>query len=110
MSAVIQSISLFILAGFCEIGGGYLIWQAIRNGKGWPTGVIGGVILVLYGIIPTFQHSHFGRVYAAYGGVFVVLSLLWGWWFDKNQPDPADIIGALFCVIGILIIMYWPRG
>ncbi len=105
-----QSIFLFILAGVCEIAGGYLMWQAIRNGKGWGVGMIGAVIIMLYGIIPTLQHAHFGRVYAAYGGVFVVMSLLWGWFFDKNIPDSADLFGAAFCLTGVAIIMYWPRA
>jgi small multidrug resistance family-3 protein len=110
MTTLIQSITIFILAGLCEIGGGYLVWQAIRNGKGIPYGIVGAMFLILYGVIPTFQQAHFGRVYAAYGGVFVVMSLLWGWIFDKNIPDSADLIGALFCLIGVAVIMYWPRG
>ncbi len=109
MTQVAQSIFLFILAGLCEIGGGYLVWQSIRNGKGWLTGILGGVILILYGIIPTLQKAHFSRVYAAYGGVFVVLSLLWGWYFDKTRPDFPDLLGAIFCLLGVAIIMYWPR-
>jgi small multidrug resistance family-3 protein len=71
---------------------------------------LGGIILILYGIIPTFQKANFGRVYAAYGGVFVVMSLLWGWYFDKTVPDMPDVLGALFCIIGVVIIMYWPRS
>lgn len=110
MAAIAQSISIFILAGLCEIGGGYLVWQSIRSGKGWLTGFIGGAILILYGIIPTLQKAHFGRVYAAYGGIFVVMSLLWGWVFDKTVPDLPDILGALICLIGVAVIMYWPRG
>ena len=108
--AIIKSISLFVFSGLCEIGGGYLVWQSIRGGKGWLTGFIGGLILILYGIIPTFQPANFGRVYAAYGGVFVVMSLLWGWYFDKTQPDLPDAIGAVICIIGVAIIMYWPRS
>ena len=107
---ILKSILLFVLAGLCEIGGGYLIWQAIRNGKGLLFGIIGAIIIVLYGIIPPLQQAHFGRVYAAYGGVFVVMSLLWGWGFDKNVPDAPDLIGALLCLVGIAVIMYWPRG
>jgi len=110
MQSIFQSISLFVLAGLCEIAGGYLVWQAIRGGKGWPTGIIGGLIIVLYGIIPTLQKAHFGRVYAAYGGVFVVMSLLWGWYFDKTVPDFPDVAGALLCIVGVAVIMYWPRS
>jgi drug/metabolite transporter superfamily protein YnfA len=76
-----------------------------------PTGggVIGALVLILYGIIPTFQLSHFGRVYAASGGVFVILSLVWGNYVDGIRPDRYDVIGAMICVIGVGIIMYWPR-
>lgn len=110
MNAIAQSILLFILAGLCEIGGGYLVWQSIRGGKGWLVGATGGLIIILYGIIPTLQKAHFGRVYAAYGGVFVIMSLLWGWYFDKTVPDLPDVIGALLCVLGVAVIMYWPRS
>jgi small multidrug resistance family-3 protein len=67
------------------------------------------LILVLYAIIPTFQSAHFGRVYAAYGGMFIVLSLLWGWGFDGTRPDRFDAIGCLICLIGMTVIMYVPR-
>lgn len=71
--------------------------------------VIGGVVLVLYGVVPTLQPAHFGRVYAAYGGVFIVLSILWGWKIDNIAPDAYDIIGGLVALVGVGIIMYWPR-
>jgi small multidrug resistance family-3 protein len=67
-------------------------------------------LLVLYGIVPTFQPAHFSRVYAAYGGVFVVLSLLWGWRVDGTQPDRFDLIGAAVVLLGVAVMMYWPRG
>ena len=66
-------------------------------------------MLIVYSVIPTFQPAHFGRVYAAYGGVFIVLSLLWGWGIDGNVPDRFDILGAVFSLLGVCIIMYWPR-
>lgn len=65
--------------------------------------------MILYGIIPTFQPAHFGRVYAAYGGFFVALSLIWGWLLDGNVPDRFDMIGAAVSIIGVSIITYWPR-
>ena len=68
------------------------------------------IILILYGVIPTLQPAHFGRVYAAYGGVFIVLSILWGWQVDKIAPDKFDIIGGFVALIGVGIIMYWPRS
>ena len=82
MTHIAYSIALFVLAGLAEIGGGYLMWLWWRNGRTWPVGLVGALALVLYGIIPTFQAANFGRVYAAYGGVFVVLSILWEWLVD----------------------------
>lgn len=104
-----RSVALFVLAGLCEIGGGYLVWQWWRNGAPWPAAVLGGAVLFLYGIVPTYQPAHFGRVYAAYGGIFVVLSILWGWGMDGIAPDRFDILGGAICVAGVAVIMYWPR-
>lgn len=105
-----RSIALFALAGLMEIGGGYLVWMWLREGRAVVLGVLGGLLLFLYGVVPTLQPAHFGRVYAAYGGVFVVLSLLWGWWVDGRRPDYADVAGGALCVVGVAVIMYWPRG
>lgn len=107
---IAKSIFYFILAGFCEIGGGYLVWLWLREGKSAWFALFGAMILVLYGIIPTLQPAHFGRVYAAYGGIFIMLSLLWGWQIDKIAPDKFDLIGGLICLAGVFVIMYWPRG
>jgi len=107
---IVKSLILFILAGLCEIGGGYFVWLWLREGKGIWVALLGAVVLVLYGVIPTFQPANFGRVYAAYGGIFVVLSILWGWKIDKIAPDRFDILGGLICLAGVFVIMYWPRG
>ncbi len=108
---IIKSLLYFILAGFFEIGGGYLIWMWLRQGKSIWFAVIGVVVLVLYGIIPTLQPSStsFGRVYAAYGGVFIALSIAWGWKVDNIVPDKFDLIGGVVALIGVIIIMYAPR-
>lgn len=108
--SVPMSVVLFVLAGLCEIGGGYLIWLWAREGRSIGYALAGAVILILYGIIPTFQPTHFGRVYAAYGGMFIVLSLLWGWGMDGNHPDRFDTIGAIICLAGMVVIMYGPRN
>jgi small multidrug resistance family-3 protein len=104
-----MSLAYFLAAGLCEIGGGYLVWLWLREGKSGWLAVLGAVVLVLYGIIPTLQPAHFGRVYAAYGGVFIVLSLLWGWKIDGVSPDMPDVIGGLIALLGVFVIMYWPR-
>ncbi len=104
-----RSLLLFLLAGLAEIGGGYLVWQWLRESKALWVGIVGGVVLVLYGVIPTLQtEPAFGRVYAAYGGIFVILSILWGMIFDGWRPDRFDIIGAAFALVGVSIIL-WGR-
>ncbi len=106
---IITSVALFIVAGLLEIGGGYLVWLWLREGKGVLLGALGGFVLFVYGVIPTFQPAGFGRVYAAYGGVFVALSLLWGRLVDRKPVDRFDVAGAVLCLAGVAIIMYWPR-
>lgn len=106
---IIVSLVFFLIAGLCEIGGGYLVWLWLRDGMSWILGVLGGFVLFAYGIVPTFQPSHFHRIYAAYGGIFIVMALLWGWTFQGIKPDTFDIIGASISVVGVVIIFYMPR-
>jgi len=99
----------FFIAGLCEIGGGYLVWLWLRDGMSWVLGAVGGFVLFLYGIVPTFQPSHFHRIYAAYGGIFIVMAVFWGWIFEGIAPDMYDVIGTLITVAGVVIIYYVPR-
>jgi small multidrug resistance family-3 protein len=110
-SAPVRSILFFLLAGLCEIGGGYLVWIWLRERKPLAIGLAGMVVLALYGVVPTFQppQNGFGRIYAAYGAVFIVLSVLWGWWIDGQRPDLRDGVGALICLAGAAVMM-WPRA
>lgn len=112
MAELVRSISLFALAGGAEIGGGYLIWLWLREGRPAWVGALGALVLIGYGIIPTLQPAtfNFGRVYAAYGGIFIMLSLLWGWLVDGKQPDGPSLWGATIALSGAVVIMYWPRG
>ncbi|MBP2001539.1 small multidrug resistance family-3 protein [Paenibacillus shirakamiensis] len=106
-----MSILLFILAGIAEIGGGYLIWLSLREGRPLWFGVVGSIILIIYGIIPTLQKfPSFGRVYAAYGGIFVVMALFWSWLVDKKTPDVYDWLGAAICLVGVSVILWAPRS
>jgi small multidrug resistance family-3 protein len=108
---IARSILLFALAGLAEIGGGYLVWLWLREGRPWWVGLVGALILALYGVIPTLQPPgfDFGKVYAAYGGAFIVLSLLWGWLVDGVRPDAPSTVGMTIALVGAAVIIYWPR-
>lgn len=107
---VVKSIIVFIIAGFCEIGGGYLVWLWLKENKPIWYGLLGGFILAIYGVVATLQTQNFARVYATYGGVFIVMSLLWAYKMDNYVPDKFDIIGALVALLGVSIIYYAPRS
>ncbi len=86
------------------------MWQGVRENRGWTWAGLGVIGLGAYGFIATLQpDAHFGRILAAYGGVFVAGSLLWGMTFDGFRPDRWDAIGACICLVGVAIIMYAPR-
>lgn len=107
---MLKSLFYFVLAGLCEIGGGYLFWLWLRQGRTPWLALVGSMFLIAYGIIPTLQPANFGRVYAAYSGIFIVLSLLWGWQVDQIVPDRFDLLGGLIALLGVLVIMYGPRA
>lgn len=109
VGAVVVSLALFFVAALFEIGGGYLVWLWLKEKRRLLLGVSGGIILFIYGVIPTLQTAHFGRVYAAYGGIFIVSSIIWGFIVDKKKPDRYEIIGAFVALLGAAIIMYAPR-
>jgi small multidrug resistance family-3 protein len=108
---VAKSITLFLLAAVAEIGGAWLIWQGVRDHRGVAWIGCGMVALAAYGFIATLQpDAHFGRILAAYGGVFVAGSLVWGMALDGFRPDRWDLTGAGICLVGVAVIMYGPRG
>ena len=105
-----RSVLLFVLAAIAEIGGAWLIWQGVRENRGWVWVGAGIIALGLYGFVATFQpDANFGRILAAYGGVCVAGSLVWGMVLDGFRPDRYDVAGALFCLVGVAVIMYAPR-
>ena len=107
----LRSIVLFVVAAFAEIGGAWLVWQGVREHRGLLWVGAGVLALGAYGFVATLQPDpNFGRILAAYGGVFVAGSLAWGMVVDKFRPDRWDVIGALVCLVGVAIIMYAPRA
>lgn len=107
---VLRSSLLFVVAAVAEIGGAWLVWRGVREHRGWGWIVAGLVALAAYGFVATLQpDAHFGRILAAYGGVFVAGSLAWGMAFDGFRPDRWDVTGALVCLAGVAVIMYAPR-
>ncbi|RJU01160.1 YnfA family protein [Arthrobacter frigidicola] len=107
---ILKVVVLFALAAVAEIGGAWLVWQAVREGRPWWWAGIGLIALGVYGFLATLQPDpHFGRILAAYGGVFVAGSLAWGVVLDGFRPDRWDILGAGVCLAGVAIIMFAPR-
>lgn len=110
MVAMLRTIALFSIAALFEIGGAYLIWQWQRTGKPlWWAG-LGLVGLFLYSLTQTVQSFGFGRAFAAYGGIFIVGAMLWGWLIEGHAPDRWDVIGAGVCLLGAFIILIPPRS
>jgi small multidrug resistance family-3 protein len=108
---VLRSVLLFLLAAVAEIGGAWLVWQGVREHRGWLWIGAGVLALGAYGFVATLQpDADFGRVLAAYGGVFVAGSLAWGVVVDGFRPDRNDVVGALICLVGVAVIMYAPRS
>jgi small multidrug resistance family-3 protein len=108
---VLRSTALFLLAALAEIGGAWLVWQSVREHRSMLLAAAGVLALAGYGFVATLQpDSHFGRVLAAYGGIFVAGSLAWGAAVDRFRPDRYDLLGAAVCLLGVAVIMYAPRG
>ncbi len=106
---IARSVPLFVLAALLEIGGAWLVWQGVREHRGWVWAGAGVVALGLYGFVATLQpDAHFGRILAAYGGVFIAGSLAWGMALDGYRPDRYDVAGALVALVGVAVIMYAP--
>jgi len=108
---VARSVVLFVVAALAEIGGAWLVWQGVREHRGWLWAGAGVIALGAYGFVATLQpDASFGRILAAYGGVFVAGSLAWGMVADGFRPDRWDVAGALVCLVGVGLIMYAPRS
>ena len=102
---------LFVVAGLCEIGGGYLVWGWMRDSKPIAWALLGAVVLAAYGVVAALQPiSEFGRVYAAYGGIFIAMALAWGMVVDGFRPDRYDLLGNFVCIVGVVVMVAPSRG
>jgi small multidrug resistance family-3 protein len=109
--SVLRSVLLFALAAVAEIGGAWMVWQGVREHRGIAWIGAGIAALAAYGFVATFQGDpNFGRILAAYGGIFVAGSLAWGIVMDGFKPDRFDYLGAAICLVGVSVIMFAPRG
>lgn len=106
---MIQTIILFIIASIFEISGCYFVWQWFKNNKGAEFGILGVLLLAVYGILAALQTGSFAKVYVVYGGIFIIAALVWSYFFDKYIPDFFDFIGLIFIIIGIVFIYFVPR-
>lgn len=109
MGEMLRTIALFSVAAFFELGGAYLVWQWQRTGKPLWWAVLGLVGLFLYSLTQTVQSFGFGRAFAAYGGVFIIGAMLWGWFVDGHVPDRWDVVGGGICLLGVIVILAAPR-
>ncbi|WP_295842846.1 YnfA family protein [uncultured Microbacterium sp.] len=100
---------LFAVAAIAEIGGAWLVWQAVRENRGWWLALLGILALGAYGFVAALQpEANFGRVLAAYGGVFIAGSLAWGIVVDGFRPTAWDYVGSAVALVGAAIIMLAP--
>ena len=106
---VAHSLILFFVAGLFEVAGCYLMWRTLRGDRPLWLGISGALMLAGYGFVASQQPAGFGRTYAAYGGIFVIMSLLWAWYIDKAKPDLYDVIGGAIVLLGTAIIFFVPR-
>jgi small multidrug resistance family-3 protein len=108
---VARIVILFVLAAVAEIGGAWLVWQAVKENRGWIFAVLGVMALGAYGFIAALQpDANFGRVLASYGGIFIAGSLAWGIIVDGFKPTMWDWIGSAIALLGAAIIILAPTA
>lgn len=105
------SIPTYVLAAFAEIGGCFAFWAWLRLEKS-PLWLLPGIVslMAFAWLLTKVDASFAGRAYAAYGGVYIMASLVWLWLVESQRPDRWDVIGAVICLIGGTIILFGPRA
>ncbi len=107
MMAILTEILIYIIAAFFEILGCFAFWQFFKNSKNFIWLGVGVVALIIFAYTLTKVQSEFaGRAYAAYGGIYIICSLLWLNFIEKQNFNKFDLIGALIALIGACVIIY----
>jgi len=107
---VARSAAVFLVAVLCELAGTYAVWRWLREGATPFLGAAGAASLLGYAAVQSAQPSgSFGRVYAAYAGIFLVGAIVWGWLVDRRAPDRFDLIGGAVVLAGALTILLGRR-
>jgi len=100
----------YVLAAAAEIGGCFMFWMWLREGRSAWWAVPAVAVLALFAIFLTRAEAQFaGRAFAAYGGIYIVSSLAWLRWMEGERLIAADMLGALLCLAGAAAILYGPR-
>ena len=106
-----RSIVFYSLAAILEIFGCFTFWLWVRMGRSSLWVLPGSVSLLLFGLVLSQIESPFaGRAFAAYGGIYIVASLLWLWLVEHKAPDWSDVVGSAMCLLGAGIILFGPRS
>jgi len=106
----IKTLALFIITALAEIVGCYLPYLWLREGKSIWLLVPAGISLALFAWLLSLHPTAAGRVYAAYGGVYITVALLWLWSVDGIKPSAWDMLGSALALAGMAIIMFAPRS
>ncbi len=104
---VFKTFAIYVVAAIGELGGTYCYWRWLKQKGPRALAFLGLLALLGYALVQTLQpESKYGRVYAAYAGVFLVGAMLWGWLIDGTKPDRYDVIGGLIAMVGVVTVLY----
>jgi small multidrug resistance family-3 protein len=106
----VPTIPVFVLAALAEIAGCFAVWAWVRQGASALWLVPGLASLALFAWLLTRSDAAFaGRSYAAYGGVYIAVALVWLWVVEGQRPDRWDLVGGAICLTGAALILFGPR-
>jgi small multidrug resistance family-3 protein len=110
MMVVLKTFGTFLVALTGELVGTYAVWRWLRTGATPVLALVALAALFGYAVVQTLQpEDRYGRLFAAYAGVFLVGALLWGWSVDNKTPDRFDWIGAAVVLVGVVIVLWGRR-